>query len=304
MELRIQRFLNALRSRRNFSPHTLRAYAADLAEFAAFWTAVGGGEPEALTRTRVRAYMASLQTRMAEGKSKGLSRASLLRKIAALRSFVAWLQDEEELVKDPFLSVPLPKRERRLPAFLTENEMTQLLESVAAGEKWVELRDRAILELLYSSGLRRSEMARLNVADVDFYGGVVRVFGKGARERVVPVGETALKALKAYLDARPAPKEPGRAEPVWLNVQARRLSDAGIAMIVRSSVKKAGLHKRISPHAIRHSFATQLLDNGCDLRALQEMLGHKNLTTTQIYTHTTLEKLRGVYKNAHPRSEK
>jgi tyrosine recombinase XerC len=302
MKPRVQRFLHTLRARRNFSEHTLRAYATDLAEFEAFWERAGGGGASRLNRSRVRAYLAHLQTRVQQSGRKGLGRATLLRKVAALRSLVRWLIEEGELKQDPFLSVPLPKPEKRLPQFLSESEMQKLLASVANGEAWSDLRDRAVLEVLYSSGLRRSEMARLNVADIDFLGNIVRVFGKGRRERLVPIGDTALKALKTYLNARPAPRDAGRGEPLWLNRHARRLSDAGIALIVRGCVAKAGLHKRISPHAIRHSFATQLLDGGCDLRALQEMLGHKNISTTQVYTHTTLERLRAVYKDAHPRS--
>ncbi|HVE13611.1 MAG TPA: tyrosine-type recombinase/integrase [Elusimicrobiota bacterium] len=295
MRLWIQRFLASLRAQRNFSPHTLRAYEGDLREFEAFWESSAGGEPGALSRTHARAYLARLQ-------SRSLGRASVLRKISALRSFVAWLQDEGALARDPFLNVPLPKKESRLPRFLTGAEADQLLEEGARGPEWTALRDKAILELLYSSGLRRSELARLGVADLDFVGGVVRVFGKGSRERVVPVGRPALEALRAYLDARPSPA-PGAQAPLWLNGRGARLSDAGVALVVRRAARKAKLLKPLAPHALRHSFATQLLDGGCDLRSLQEMLGHKSLATTQVYTHASLERIRKVYKNAHPRSK-
>lgn len=304
MKSRIQRFLTSLRARRNFSAHTLRAYAADLAEFEAFWTRRRGGAVSGLDRTCVRAYLAHLQTRLQTGRSKGLSRGSLLRKISSLRSFIRHLLDEGDLKKDPFLNVPLPKREKRLPRFLTEAEMGSVLKKGAPGVEWPRLRDRAVLEFLYSSGLRRSELVRLNVEDVDFMSGLVRVFGKGSRERMVPVGDAALKALRDYLRKRPRPKGSGPAEPLWINNKGRRLSDSGAALIVRRCVREAGLFKSVSPHGIRHSFATQLLDGGCDLRSLQEMLGHKNLSTTQVYTHTTLEKLRKIYKDAHPRSRK
>lgn len=297
MENLVQRFLNSLRGRRNASEHTLRAYAADLREFLAFWSRQGAADAAGLNRHRARAFLAELSGR-------GLRRSSVLRKLSALRSFCRWLLDERVLERDPFLNLPLPKKERRLPRFLTESEAESLLEAAPKdGPAWLGLRDLALLELLYSSGLRRSELAGLNAGDLDFLGGVVRVFGKGSRERIVPVGEPALKALRAYLRERPAPAEPGRAEPLWINARGRRLSGAGVALVVRRSARRAGLRKSVSPHALRHSFATLLLDRGCDLRSLQEMLGHKSLATTQIYTHTTLERLREVYKGAHPRAK-
>lgn len=296
MKARIQRFLNALRSGRNFSQHTLRAYSADLREFERFRARrPTARNPENIDRGFVRAYLAHLQS----GKP---ARSTVLRKISSLRSFVRYLRDEGEIVKDPFLNIPLPKKERRLPQFLSESEMRTLLEGFPKTSDWKNLRDRAILELLYSSGLRRSELAQLNAHDVDYISGVVRVFGKGGRERIVPVGDRALSAVRKYLAKRPRPKEGGRAEPLWLNAKEGRLGDAGVALIVRRSGKAAKIFKRISPHALRHSFATVLLDRGCDLRALQEMLGHKSLTTTQIYTHTTLAQLRKVYGKAHPKA--
>ena len=304
MTLWVQRFLTALRARRNGSEHTLRAYAVDLGEFAAFWERRGGG-PAALSRTHVRAYLAHLQTRLQGGRAaagKGLGRASVLRKASALRSFVRFLREQGALSRDPFLNIPLPKPERRLPRFLTGAEVEALLDKGAEGGAWLALRERALLELLYSSGIRRSEAARMSVADLDVLSGTARVFGKGSRERVVPVGDAALKALRAYLSARPRLLETGGAAPLWVNARGRRLSGEGVALLVRRAARRAGLLKGLSPHGLRHSFATELLGRGCDLRALQEMLGHKNIGTTQVYTHTTLERLREVYGKAHPRS--
>ncbi|TBR17878.1 tyrosine recombinase XerC [bacterium] len=293
----VQRFLTALRARRNVSEHTLRAYAKDLGEFAGFWDKRGGEAPSALSRTHVRAWLAHLATR-------GLARASVNRKVSALRSLCRYLREQGELQGDPFLNVPLPKAERKLPRFLTGAEAKTLVEGGAPGTAWTDLRDRALLELLYSSGLRRMELARMSVPDVDFYSGTVRVYGKGSRERIVPAGDSALKALRAYLAARPRPSDLGPAAPLWTNARGRRLSGDGVALLVRRSAKKAGLLKSLSPHALRHSFATELLGNGCGLRELQEMLGHKNIGTTQVYTHLTLEKLRDTYGKAHPRAEK
>ncbi|HBL16943.1 MAG: hypothetical protein A2X36_08420 [Elusimicrobia bacterium GWA2_69_24] len=311
MNLWVQRFLAALRSRRNFSTHTLRAYTADLKEFEAFWArrtgpALGTDDFASLDRNGVRAYLAHLQTRLSGDKPRGLQRTSVLRKISALRSLCRFLREEGGLAADPFLNIPLPKREGRLPKFLTESEVSGLMEETQAAQEppWVFLRDRAILELLYSSGLRRSELAGLGVGDVDLMGGVVRVFGKGARERVVPVGTAALGAIREYLKVRPREAAGEAGKPLWLNQRRRRLQEGGVAMIVRLRAREAGLLKPLAPHALRHSFATHLLDHGCDLRALAEMLGHKSLATTQIYTHTSLEGLRKVYGSSHPRSRR
>lgn len=278
----VERFLAHLRVSRNFSAHTLRAYAADLGAFAA---AHPGLAPEAIERTHVRAWLASLTARKADHKG---ARASVLRRASALRSLLRFLREEGALKGDPFAGVTLPKRERKLPRFATESEMTALLDERRSP------RDQALLELLYSSGLRRSEVAGLNVGDVDFLSGTVRVFGKGAKERVVPVGDTALGRLRQYLKTRSAQAS----EPVFVNARGGRLSGAGIALIVR---KASG--RRLTPHKLRHSFATHLLNAGADIREVQEMLGHKSLNATQVYTHVSLQRLRDAYSKAHPRSE-
>lgn len=300
----VQRFLTALRARRNVSEHTQRAYAKDLSEFSAFWEKRGNEPPSALSRTHLRAWLAHLQTRAKDGSSGGLGRASVNRKVSSLRSFCRFLREQGQLEGDPFLNVPLPKAERKLPRFLTGAEARTLVEGGAPGTGWTDLRDRALLELLYSSGLRRMELARMSVPDVDFFSGTVRVYGKGSRERLVPAGDAALKALRAYLAARPRPTDAGPAAPLWTNARGARLSGDGVALVVRRAAKNAGLLKSLSPHALRHSFATELLGNGCGLRELQEMLGHKNIGTTQVYTHMTLEKLRETYSKSHPRAEK
>ncbi|MFH2203767.1 MAG: tyrosine recombinase XerC [Elusimicrobiota bacterium] len=296
MKLRIRRFLNRLRSQRNFSSHTLRAYSSDLEGFASYCggEGAGGPKPSDIDRRRVRSYIAHLN-------QGGLSRGTLLRRISSLRSFCRHLLEEGELKGDPFLNVPIPKKEKRLPQFLTDSEMSRILDQAGMGGGWTELRDRAILELLYSSGLRRAELAGLQASDIDFVGGVVRVFGKGSRERIVPVGDIALAAVREYLRARPRPQA-GDQDPLWLNARCGALSGGGIALIVRRCVRSSGLHKAVSPHAIRHSFATQLLNGGCDLRSLQEMLGHKSLSSTQVYTHVSLEGLKKVYESSHPRN--
>jgi site-specific recombinase XerD len=285
----VEKFLSELRASRNYSAHTCRGYRTDLAHFASHNQSLS---PESLSRAHVRAYLAQLQ------KEQGLARSSLLRRISALRSFARHLRELGVLKSDPFLNVPMPKKEARLPKFLTETEMGSLLSSTPGGPVRLQARDRAVLELLYSSGLRRSEISSLNIGDVDFMGGTVRVFGKGQRERIVPVGETALTALRTYLKSRPGA---AAGAPLFLNDKGSRLSDQGVAWLLKRWTRATGF-KPVTPHVFRHSFATHLLDKGCDLRSVQEMLGHKNLATTQVYTHLSLEQLKRVYKQSHPKA--
>ncbi|MCX5797875.1 MAG: tyrosine recombinase [Elusimicrobia bacterium] len=288
----VQRFLMHLRGFRNYSPHTLRAYGADLEQFR---RSLGDPEPAAIDRNEVRAYLAQLQAR------GNLGRNTVLRKVSALRAFFRFLRREGVMDQDPFCALPLPRKASRLPKFLTESEISELLAQTGPQQPSCRERDRAILELLYSSGLRRSELASLNVGDVDFVSGFVRVMGKGSRERLVPVGHAALSCLREYLRQR-GPSSAKGESPLFLNSRGLRLSDAGVAFLLKGWLRRAGWLKTVTPHALRHSFATHLLNSGCDLRSVQEMLGHKSLATTQIYTHVSLEKLKEVYSRSHPRS--
>jgi integrase/recombinase XerC len=200
----------------------------------------------------------------------------------------------------------VPKREKRLPLFLSEKEMSSLFDAAGRGPEGLgQARDRAIIEMLYSTGLRVEELASLNVEDVDMWAGTARTLGKGGRERIVPVGEVALEVIRRYLSLRGvnalAAKD-GRTRPLLLNARGGRLTSRSIRSIVDASARRAGITKRVHPHTLRHSFATHLLNNGCDLRSVQEMLGHKNLSTTQIYTHMTKEQLKKTYEKAHPRA--
>lgn len=205
------------------------------------------------------------------------------------------------MTSDPFVGLPLPKKERRLPRFLTARETEGLLGSAPETSRVLLARNNAILEILYSSGLRRAELCGLNVGDVDWISGVLRVWGKGDRERVVPVGKKALARLREYLDLRP---RLDAAQPLFLSLRGLRLSGETVAWLVKRRALSSPVAKPVSPHALRHSFATHLLDNGCDLRSVQEMLGHKNLDTTQVYTHVSLDRLRQVYGKAHPLAKK
>jgi site-specific recombinase XerD len=287
VRLQLERFLTRLRAAKNYSPHTLRAYRADLETFTAKFPDL---TPADLDRAHVRRHLAELQ-------SGDAARATVLRRASALRSFVKFLRAEGELKRDPFLGVPMPKRTRSLPKFLTEAEMEQILTAPAGADAASE-RDRALIELLYSSGLRRAEIGSLNVGDVDFLSGTVRVFGKGSKERIVPVGKVALACLRSYFRSRGGPSD---GEPLFANLRGARISDEGVVFVVRRWVKRSSLLKKVTPHVFRHSFATHLLNRGCNIREVQEMLGHADLNTTQVYTHVSLQKLQDVYKGAHPR---
>ena len=290
----IQEFLLYMRGSRRASVHTLRAYAKDLGEFEKFLGEAAGVGTLALTRPRIRAYLAHLQ------ESGRLHRNSVIRRIESLRSFISFLHVNEKIDANPMLNLATPKIQRRLPRFLTEEEVVQLLEANVPLSRILVSRDKAMLELMYSSGLRRSEVCGLNVGDLDLLSGTVRVFGKGSKERIVPVGRQALRRLKDYMDRRSI--EDNRDDsPLFLSVKGRRISDAAVPLILKRWARAANLHKSVTPHSLRHSFATHLLSRGCDLKSLQEMLGHKNLSTTQVYTHVSLEHLKKVYERTHPR---
>ena len=293
----IERFLRHLDVERNASPHTLRAYRQDLMQFAAFvGPRLGCDGPEAIRTRHVRAFLAEL------GQS-GLARRSIGRKLAAVRTFLRYLVRCGILCQDPSGGLRTPREERTLPSVLTEDEAAQLLDDTA-GSDWYAVRDRAILELFYSSGLRVSELIGLDLGDVDLANGVVLVRGKGKKERLAPLGTPAVGALRAWLQVRPQVARDGfwDKEAVFLNRYGRRLSQRAVARLLQKRARRSGLKKKLSPHTLRHSFATHMLDRGADIRVVQELLGHKLLSTTQIYTHITGRRLREVYDRTHPRA--
>jgi len=297
----IEVFCRRLERERHASSHTLRAYRADLQGFARFLEETGTDIPE-ISHYRIRQYLARLR----EGN---LSRPTRARKLASLRSFFRFLTRQGIVKTNPVAALRGPRRERRLPGVLSTDEVRRLLESVN-GTSLPDLRDRAILELLYSTGMRCGEMVALNVNDVDFSSEVVRVMGKRRKERLCPVGSYALKALRDYLEARGISLAAAAAcdEPLLLNhsnnraddPSEARLTDRSVARILKKRLAAAGLSAKTTPHTLRHSFATHLLDAGADLRAVQELLGHASLASTQIYTHLSIERLREVYRRAHP----
>jgi integrase/recombinase XerC len=286
----VEQFLRSLAVERGASPHTLRSYRADLTDCAAFLAAGRLGPLVGADARTLRAYLAALHER-------GLARTSIARRLAALRSFFRFLMRRGRASANPARDVSTPKLPRKLPAYLPIDESEALLR-VAPPPTAGGVRDRAILELFYATGIRVAELAGLDVEDLDLREGAVRVLGKGRKERIVPVGRKAVEALRAYL-AREGERESG---PVFLNGRGGRLTVRSVHRIVRARARAAGLHRRVSPHTLRHTFATHLLDAGADLRLIQELLGHARLGTTQKYTHVSTDRLMKVYDSAHPRA--
>lgn len=285
------RFLQFLETEKNASLHTVKNYDVDLREFV---QVLNGKDFREVTYLDVRSFLAWLTSRK-------YSKNSISRKLACIRSFFKYMVREGGAPANPAVEVSTPKREKQLPKFLDVEEVTHLLEAPSSNT-WEEKRDKAILETMYSSGLRVSELVGLNREDVDFFSGLVRVRGKGKKERMVPLGQVALNAIEDFLKI-PAPKMIGAsANALFQNRLGGRLTDRSVRRMILKYSRRLMIQKRVSPHMLRHSFATHLLDRGADLRSVQELLGHENLSTTQIYTHVTTKRLREVYDAAHPRA--
>ena len=292
MEKFAQNYLSFLDTEKNASPHTVKNYGVDLREFS---QVLQKKMPEEITYLEIRSFLAVL-------KEKDYSKSTISRKLACVRSFFKYLVRENVLKTNPAAGIATPKREKRLPQFLDPQEVTHLL-GAPSPDTWEGKRDRAILELFYSSGLRVSELVGLNHDDVDFFSELVRVRGKGKKERIVPIGSIALKAIQAYVQHHP-PKEKDSAQKkaLYLNRSGGRLTDRSVRRMMLKYGRKIALKKEVSPHMLRHSFATHMLDRGADLRSVQELLGHENLSTTQIYTHVTTKRLKEAYDAAHPKA--
>jgi integrase/recombinase XerC len=321
----LKAFLQYLRLNRNVSPHTVRAYDSDLTQFLDHVASAreikrGDLEPAALDRGAIRGFLASIH-------EQNHSRATAARKLAALRTFLRYLRREDVIAGDPGALVSTPKREVRMPAHLSEGEMEQLLSAPDTGDP-LGRRDRAILELFYASGLRLSELAGLDLEDINRSAKMVRVMGKGAKQRMVPFNSSTASAVRAYLKDREAllRENPAKGEnpigagfngpqrrhegqrhgrrrnPLFVNYRGTMLGTRSIDRLVRKHVAACIVQLGISPHALRHSFATHLLQRGADLRAIQELLGHARLSTTQRYTHVNAAQLLDVYRKSHPRA--
>jgi len=282
-------------SAQNRSEHTHKAYLTDLAKFLEFAAAELGKAAESLEIKDIDVYL--VRSYLGTLADQGLSRRSMARKLAALRSFFKLLCREGILKENPVERVASPKLGRKLPEFLYIEQVEKLLQ-VPDCTNLLGLRDQVILELLYGSGLRVSELVSLNKSDIDTAQGLIRVQGKGGKERVVPVTKYALQAIEAYLNMRT-----DQENSLLLNYQGTRLSVRSVRRILDKIVKEAKLPTHVHPHMLRHSFATHLLDGGADLRSVQELLGHEKLSSTQIYTHLTRERLKEVYNEAHPRAK-
>jgi integrase/recombinase XerC len=303
MKDRLRDFLEYLRYNRNASAHTIRAYESDISQYLA-WVATACQRP-VNELTPVDLAASTVRTHVAELGRQGEARSSVARKMSALRSFVRYLRREGQLEHDPTALAVAPRRAQTLPAHLTEAEMSRLLELPDAGEP-LGRRDRAILELFYASGLRLSELESLDLENVDFRGRMVRVLGKGGKERIIPFNQTTERALRAWLKDRVVIVANQRTSrnPLFVNYRGTRLTGRSVDRLLRRYVAQFTTQTGISAHALRHSFATHLLQRGADLRAIQELLGHARLSTTQRYTHVNAAQLVDVYRKAHPRSSR
>lgn len=286
----IEKFMRFLEIEKNASKHTVLNYSIDLKSLNDFLK----DEPlEKIDNIALRRYLVHL-------KENNLSKTTVARKIAAIRSFFRFLCRDGYVKTNPASSLATPKRNKHLPKFLGEADVAKLIES-PEGDRVSDFRDRAILETLYSTGIRVSELVGLDVERIDQIGGIIKVYGKGKKERMVPIGEKALRAIREYLNKR-RHEEAKATKALFLNKSGGRITDRSIRRLIEKHIRKTSIKEKISPHTLRHSFATHLLDRGADLRSVQELLGHANLSTTQIYTHVTTERLKSAYEKAHPRA--
>jgi integrase/recombinase XerC len=299
MQAAVTAFLQYLKIERNSSPLTIKSYREDFASLVEYFRDFAGGIPAPgdVTVATLRNYVAYMH-------ECEYSRSTMARRLACLRSFFRYCCREKLADTNPAKALRTPRTGRRLPHFLSTEQVAQLLEAPAANQP-MGLRDRAILETLYSAGLRVAELASLNVENWDRDADILRVVGKGRKERVAPVGRYAAQALTRWLEVRsPDPSAPALQQgAMFLNKHGRRLTTRSVGRLLEKYIRQTGLDQLTTPHTLRHSFATHLLDGGADLRSVQELLGHKSLTTTQIYTHVSTKRLRDTYEKAHPHAQ-
>ncbi len=323
-----QEFLNYLKFEKHFSDYTARCYGADLEQFVGFlhgqgsedhasstgesfssWGADSGGvatatKPETKIEEQILTADVNVIRRfMTALADKQYCKSTTARKLATLRSFYKFLVKRNYVTSNPVTTIKTPKQDKRLPRFLEFEEVQRLLNTPMA-DNWLGVRDRAILETLYSTGMRVSELVGLNLEDVDFLGEVIHVRGKGKKERIAPIGAKALQSIQQYIEYRNKRMQNDDSfdtKVLFANKHGKRLSTRSVRRKMDKYLRSAGLDPTISPHTLRHSFATHMLNNGADLRSVQELLGHQSLSTTQIYTHVTTSKMKQVYDGAHPR---
>lgn len=305
MEKDINDFAIHLEIERNLSLHTRKGYLADLKQFLAYLKTSGKAAAEICTRSAdvdqmmIRGFMRSLYLAK-------LKRVSIARKLAALRAFFKYLLREGRINVNPAQLVQTPTPEKHIPGILSVDEVIAVL-SVPFKDTPLGLRERAIMELFYSTGIRLSELVGLNIEDINYAQGLIKIRGKGRKERIVPVGGPAMTAMQGYLKRRGELSQKvvtvGRDNPLFLNFSGKRLTTRSVARVVDQSIERSGINRKISPHALRHSFATHMMDAGADLRAIQELLGHESLSTTQKYTAVSISRLMEVYDKAHPKAK-
>lgn len=297
LEFRIEHFEDYLTFDRGLSKRTVEAYRRDVERLVDFLAGRGILCPAEISHLDLREYVFHL-------KDRGLAASSIRRAISSSRTYFSFLLEEMLVDSDPTERLESPRGWRRLPAVLTRDEIARIVEAPSA-ESTMYWRDRAILELLYATGIRVSELTTASVSDLDMDEALLRVTGKGSRQRLVPVGRTALEAIRRYFrDVRPGLERRGAADGgLFLNQRGRPLSRVSVWSLVKRATERAGVQRAVSPHTFRHTFATHLLEGGADLAAVQELLGHADISTTQIYTHVDREYLRDMHKRFHPRSE-
>ncbi|NMA02604.1 MAG: tyrosine recombinase XerC [Clostridia bacterium] len=294
-------FLNYLSAQRGYSEHTLRAYSNDLLQFFEYYSQKKGIKFDEISNLQIeyvffRGYLAHLQ-------QQGMAKSTINRKIIALRSFYKYLRNNNLVERNPLELIKTLKTPKKIPEILHENDVINILEESFNDSNPLTIRDKAIFETLYSTGLRVSELTSLRMDSINFSNKYIRVIGKGDKERIVPIGSKAIKALMEYFSIRSTLNRDGRIEDtVFLNNKGGPLTSRGIRYILDKYIKKSSLKLKVTPHVFRHSFATHLLNNGADLRVVQELLGHSSISTTQIYTHVSQTRLQQVYKNTHPRA--
>jgi len=302
----VDQFITYLRSERHFSAHTARCYAADLDQFRAFFGhpngASNGENGRATDQKLLGVDTEAVRSFMSHLRDKNYCKSTVARKLATLRSFYKFLMRRSFVANNPVAPIRTPKQDKKLPKYLEVSQIEKLLNNCDTSTL-LGSRDRAILETLYSTGMRVSELIMLNVADIDLASSIVRVHGKGKKERVIPLGPGAVKAIIHYLDLRRAASLSRMdADALFINKHGQRLSTRSVRRKLDKYLLEAGLDLSVSPHTLRHSFATHMLQRGADLRSVQELLGHQSLSTTQIYTQITSEKAREDYAKAHPRA--
>ncbi|MFC2130221.1 tyrosine recombinase XerC [Bacteroidota bacterium] len=292
----IRLFLTYCENERNYSQHTIDSYSLSLNQFYDFLLEEWGEVPdlEDITTDDIRPFLSYL---MDEGQKK----SSIRLKIAAIKSFFRFCQKRDYIKKNPAALVPTPKRDKKLPSFLLQNEISEMIDNIKDDDP-VSIRDKALAELLYSSGLRISEALQLNVNDINFSQKTVKVLGKGRKERIVPIGDKALSALKKYLSQRARLTNNSSEYALFLSVRGGRMNPVNAYRIINRLMKKHTEAPQKSPHVLRHTFATHMLDNGADIQSVSEMLGHASLSSTQVYTHISIERLKNAYKKAHPKA--